>query len=446
MKFLVQVQGLLTLFLSIAAVPAVWAQNATPMSLSDAIELAVKSNRQLQASRQGNEAALSGVGQARGAFLPRLDVIEGFTYSDKPTLVFSNLLDQASFKQSNFAVGSLNQPSPLTNLSSQIRLEQPLYTGGKLSASLGQAKASAEASRETIKRTEQEVVLAAIEAYYRVLLADGNVRVVDKAFESARAQLERSRDLYEKGLAVRADYLRTQVLMGSLERERMEAENLVTLNHSRLRQALGVDEGQFELTDPVNADNAPLEELGFLKTRAKECRPDIKAALKEVERSQENIRAARAAYYPSLGLITQIESNTRKFGGSGESFAVFVNARWNLFNGFATQEKVVEEEALHKRAKLLHEDLLQAADLEVETAYLGLVTSRRQVTVARENVAQAQEALRMTADRYSAGLVRNVDVLDGETVLKKAEQDLLLAQVSSQIFRARLKLATGERP
>jgi outer membrane protein TolC len=84
--------------------------------------------------------------------------------------------------------------------------------------------------------------------------------------------------------------------------------------------------------------------------------------------------------------------------------------------------------------------------LEVEKAYLGLITSRKQVVVARENVAEAQEALRMMADRYAAGLVRNVDVLDDETALKKAEQDLLSAQVNSQIFRARLKLATGERP
>ncbi len=446
MKFLVKVQGIIMLFLSIAWVPVVYAQKVTPITLSDAIQLAVKNNRQLQAARQGTEAALSGVGQARGAFFPRLDVIEGFTYSDKPTLVFSNLLDQASFKQTNFAVSSLNQPTPLTNLSSQIRLEQPLYTGGKLSANLGQAKASAEASRESTKRTEQEVVVGVIEAYYQVLLADGNAKVVDKALESARAQLKRSKDLYEKGLAVRADYLRTQVLMGGLERERMEAENLVIINHSRLRQALGVDAGQFGLIDPVKVDNTPLEDLGSLKIRAKEQRPDLKAALKEVERSQASIQAARAAYYPSLGLVTQIESNTRKFSRSGESFAVFVNARWNLFNGFTTQEKVVETEALHKRAKLLHEDLLRGADLEVETAYLGLVTSRRQVAVARENVVQAQEALRMTADRYTAGLVRNVDVLDGETALKKAEQDLLLAQVRSQIFRARLKLATGERP
>jgi len=446
MEFLVKAQGIVFFLLSLAAVPAVMAQNVTSINISDAIQLAVKYNRQLQASRQGTEATLSGVGQARAAFLPRLDVVEGFSYSDKPTLVFSSLLDQASFKQSNFAINALNEPAPLTNLSSQLRLEQPLYSGGRLSANLGQAKAAAEASREITKRTEQEVVVGAIEAYYQVLLAEGNLKVVHKALDAARAQLERTKDLYDKGLVVRADYLRTQVLMGSLERESMEADNSVAVSHSHLRHMLGADDSRFALSDGVREDSAPLEDLNLLQARAKEIRPDLKAAVKEIERSQESIRAARAAYFPSLGLVSQYESNTRRFSGSGESFAVFVNARWNLFNGFATQEKVVEEEALHKRAKLLHEDLLHGADLQVEKAYLGLITSRRQVTVARENVAQAEEALRMTADRYTAGLARNVDVLDGETALKKAEQDLLLAQVGSQIFRARLKLATGERP
>ena len=208
---------------------------------------------------------------------------------------------------------------------------------------------------------------------------------------------------------------------------------------------LGADDKGFELTDPVGEDSAPLDPLSVLKQRAREMRPDLRAAAQEVERSQQSIRVARAAYYPSVALVTQYESNTQKFSSSAENFAVFVSARWNLFSGFATQAKVTAEEALYKRAQLLHEDRLHAAALEVENAYLGLHASRRQVAVARENVAQAQEALRITADRYTAGLARNVDVLDGETALKRAEQDLLLAQVNSQVFRARLGLATGER-
>jgi outer membrane protein TolC len=422
----------------------VTAQEIPKLSLQEAIDLAVTRNRQLRAAGERQEAAARGVGQARGAFFPRVDIVEGFSYTDKPTLVFSSLLDQASFKQQNFALSSLNNPTPLTNLSSQIRLEQPLYTGGRLSANLAQARANAEAFEETAKRMRQEVIFRVTEAYYTSLLADGNLQVVERALRSARAHMERAEDLFNKGLAVRADFLRTEVLAGSLERERLEAENAVTISRSRLRQLMGIDAKQFQLTERVGADALPIEDLDALAARAKEVRPDLKVREKELEKAGEMVRVAEADYFPSLGFATQFEGNTRKFTSSGESFAVFLTARWNLFNGFTTQEKVKEAQAQLRQAQLLRDDLAQTVAIDVEEAYLSLLAARRQVTVASENVSQAEESLRILRDRYDAGLARNIDVLDGETALKRAEQDLLRAQVFSQIFRSRLKLATGD--
>jgi OMF family outer membrane factor len=420
------------------------AQEARSLNLHDAIELALKNNRQLQAAEQYKEAARSMASQARGAFFPRVDIIEAFNYSDKPTLVFSNLLDQSSFKQQNFAINSLNNPTPLTNLASQLRLEQPLYTGGKLSANLGQATAFAEASEETARRTRQETIASVTEAYYRVLLAEGDLEVINKSLTSAGAHLERTKDLFAKGLAVRADVLRTQVLVGSFEREKMQAENAIAVSRTQLQYLLGEAVARYRLTEQPSTDELPIEELDRLVSTARRSRPDVKAAEKEVARAKEIVRVAQADYYPVLSFITQVESNTRKFTSSAENFAVFVNARWNLFNGFATQEKVVEAQALMRRAELLRDDLMQVVAKEVEQLRLGLNVARRQVGVARENVAQGEESLRILQDRYHVGLARNVDVLDSEAALKQAEHDLLRAQINSQIFRARLNLATGQ--
>ena len=420
------------------------AQDRRTLGLQEAIQLALTGNRQLQAANEQQEAAARGIGQARGAFFPRLDIIEGFTYTDKPTLVFSSLLDQANFKQQNFALGSLNHPTPLTNLSSQIRLEQPLYAGGKLSANLAQAKADAEASKETARRTQHEVIFRVIESYYNALLAEGNLQVIDRALRSARSHLARAKDFFEKGLVVQSDFLRSQVLAGTLERERLEAENAVTITQSRLKQLMGVGAEKFQLAEQVEADILPVEELDALTVRAKGLRPDLKVREKEMEKAAEMVRMAEADFFPSLGFATQFEGNTRRFTSSGESFAVFVTARWNLFNGFATQEKVKQAQAHLRQAQLLRDDLAQVVALDVEEAYLGLLATRRQVTVASENVREAEESLRIIRDRYSVGLARNIDVLDGESTLKRAEQDLLQARVYTQIFRSRLKLATGE--
>lgn len=446
MKLLLWVHGIsffaVTVFLSSPG----FAQQSEPLSLTEAIQLALKNNRQIQAAVQQREAASNGVGQARAGFLPSIDIVEGFTYSDKPTLVFSSLLDQASFKERNFAIGSLNEPTPLTNLSNQIRLEQPLYTGGRLTANLMQARATEEASQEITRRTQQEVVAQVTEAYYHALLAEGNIQVVDKALRSARAHQDRAKDFFDKGLVVRSDFLRTQVLVGSLEREKIEAENAVTITRSRLRHLLGIEEERVHLTEQVKEDAAPVGDLPGLISEARKLRPDVKASEKEVERAAEAVNGAQAGYYPSLGFVSQFEGNTRKFSSSGESFAVFLTARWNLFNGFATQEKVAEALALLNRARVVREDLVQRVALEVERAYLSLMAARRQIAVARENVSQAEESLRIVRDRYAIGLARNIDVLDGEAAVKKAEQDLLQTRVNSQIFRARLNLAGGQAP
>jgi outer membrane protein TolC len=298
--------------------------------------------------------------------------------------------------------------------------------------------------QEIAARSRQEMVAQVVEAYYDVLLAEGNLEVMGRALASARAQARRAADLFEKGLVVRSDLLRTQVLVGSLEREQLTAGNAVTVSRSRLRHVLGAEGDEFRLTESVEEDHLAIEELPSLVARARGLRPDLKATEKEVDRATESIRVAQADYYPSVGLVTHYEGNTRKFSSSGENFAVFVTANWNLFNGFATQEKVAEAEALLRRAQLLRDDLKDSLSIDVEENYLGLRTSRAQVIVARDNVAQADESLRIVKDRYSAGLARNVDVLDGEVALKSAEQDLLRAQVSSQIFRARLNLATGQ--
>jgi outer membrane protein TolC len=156
------------------------------------------------------------------------------------------------------------------------------------------------------------------------------------------------------------------------------------------------------------------------------------------------VDVARADYYPSLSFVSQYESNTQKFTSSSENFAVFVTARWNLFNGFATQEKIAEARALLRRAQLLRDDLFHRVAKEVEQNLLALTVARRQVAIALQNVSQGEESLRIIKDRYSAGLARNVDVLDGEAALEQTEQDLLRARVNSQISRAHLNLATGQ--
>ena len=87
------------------AVP-LWAQD--PLSLRDAVRLAIRENKAIAGTTAGARASEARITQARGGMLPKINYSESFTRSDNPVFVFSSLLTQHQFGVENFAIGALN--------------------------------------------------------------------------------------------------------------------------------------------------------------------------------------------------------------------------------------------------------------------------------------------------------------------------------------------------
>ncbi len=414
------------------------------LTLGAAIRTALAHNRVLNATRQQNLAAQAGLTQARAGLLPRLDADETFSETNNPTLVFSNLLNQQRFTQDRFAIDSLNHPSSLSNFETRIRVEQPLFTGGKLLAGLNAAQQGVAAAEGQQARAEQETVFQTRGAYYGVLLADANLSAVARALASAREHLDTARALLDRGVVLRSDLLRAEVLVGSLERQRIDADNATRTARSRLSYAMGTD-GDIRLRDtdawPVFDTPPSLEQSTEIALRQ---RPDVQALDHEWRRNEAALRQAQADYLPSLGVIGQYDLNSEKLSQTGDSYAVFIGAKWNLFGGLATTGKTREAAAQAACSRLLREDLAARVRVEVEQAWRGLTGAAQQAEVAERNQQQAQENLSIVRDRYAGGLARSVDVLDAVATAEQAEVELLQARVNRQVRHAELDLATAQ--
>ena len=106
-----------------------WAQD--PMSLKEAVHLALNQNKAIEASVAARKAAESRIAEARGGYLPKVNYSESWTRSDNPVFVFSSLLTQHQFGEQNFQIGALNKPGFLNNFQSQVTADQPLYDAGQ---------------------------------------------------------------------------------------------------------------------------------------------------------------------------------------------------------------------------------------------------------------------------------------------------------------------------
>jgi outer membrane protein len=420
------------------------------ISLAQAMALAMRNNRVLKAAELESEAGSLRADTARGALLPRLDATENFSNTDSPPLVFSNLLSQEDFTQSDFALDKLNHPSPFSNFQSQVRLSQPLFAGGRLFAAFRAARFGAAAERWRAIRARQQVRYAVVQSYHRAVLAEQRLGVIERALAAARAHLTRARNLERQGMVVKADVLRTNVRVGSLEEKQLSAQSGLRIAWASLAHTLGdEDERLAPLKEPPQLSAPPpaaRQRLEALIAEARGARPEVKIAQERVAQAKEAVTIARAGYLPSVSVNATYENDTQHFSRAGNSYSVFVAGRLNLFNGLATRASVDAASAELDRTKELREDLLHAVALEVESTYRTLTSARKSLVVARGNDTYAGEALKILEDRYGSGLATNVEVLDAETNREEAAMQLAEAKVAVLLDAAALELAVGRPP
>src|SRR5436309_1195491 len=103
--------------LTVAAAPLLAQQ---PLTLRQAVDLALISNPLATASKAGEAEAEARIRQERSGYLPRVQFSESFQRSNNPVFVFSSLLTQHQFSQANFAVDGLSRPDALNNYQSRL--------------------------------------------------------------------------------------------------------------------------------------------------------------------------------------------------------------------------------------------------------------------------------------------------------------------------------------
>src|ERR1043165_1029412 len=99
--------------LVVLAIAPLWAQD--PMSLRDAVRLALRENRSIASTSAGTRASEARIAEARSGIFPKINYSESISRSNNPVFVFSSLLTQHQFGVDNFNIGPLNRPDALNN-------------------------------------------------------------------------------------------------------------------------------------------------------------------------------------------------------------------------------------------------------------------------------------------------------------------------------------------
>jgi len=432
-----------TLTIAILALTSTFV-GAQGLTLDDAVTTALVNNPEVRAASERAAASAERLEGGKSHRLPKIGLSESFVYTDNPAEVFALSLNQGRFDMQEFFLSDPNNPDPLSTWITRVDLSVPVYTGGKLSARIGQARSMATAEEHSYARTRQKVAFETITAYINLAKAREHVALLEKARATTAEHVRLAEQYAAQGVILEADVLQAKVYLSQMDDLLTQAANGASLAQAALNFQLGADQTLPRQLAPLPPAQPIVGDIEGWISASLEDRDDLAAARLKLEAGRLEEKAVRPGYFPEVAVLGHYDLyDDRIFGANGHSGSVMAVAKIDLFGGGS--DNAARAAARHETAGF-EADIRRFEEgvrLEVQQAWLNLATARTRLTTALDAFAAAREALRVRESRFKQGLDKMTDLLDAETALREAEMRELIARYDVALDTDRLRYAAG---
>jgi outer membrane protein TolC len=317
---------------------------------------------------------------------------------------------------------------------------QQIAVAAKASATAYIAKAELEVARRGL-------IATVINLYYTSLSADRRVAIAKRAADEAASFTKLTDQREQARESAHADVVKAQLLEQQRQRELQNA----TIEAQKARLDLGI----LLFPDPRStytlnaAAPSSLSTRGEIEAAAGKSNPELQSALASVRASSLGVTAARAAYLPDLGLSVAYGIDAPEFaihspdGVKNLGYSATATIDIPVWDWFSTQHKVKQAQIQRDVAKVTLSATQRRLIAQLEEAYAEAETAQNQITSLDLSVKTAEESLKLTRLRYTAGEATVLEVVDAQASLISAETAREDGSIRYQAALANLQLLTG---
>jgi outer membrane protein len=434
-------------------VGALMAQQAPPppgLTLSQAVEGALRNYPSIRVSQEQINAAAAGIQLARTAYLPRVDVLAQANRATRNN-VFGLLLPQSVIpSMSGPVLGTNNFGTAWGSAIGTLVTWEP-FDFGTRRASVAAASAARTQSEATLKRTQFDVTVAAADAYVTLVAALETVRAAQAGVDRAEVLSRTIGALVNAQLRPGADVSRAQAELAAARTQLIQAQQAVEVGRANLSQFVGREPEQITVSAPNLLRLPPEQTVAPVDTATNPLSVEQSAV---VEQLKSQLKILERSYFPRFFLQgsayargTGAETN----GTNLEGLNGLGPTTQDYALGFTVTFPVMD------RASIQAREAGQSANIRAETArYQQIATdlkARWNVAVATLRgarnvaantpiqVAAARAATEQATARYRSGLGNIDEVAEAQRLLTQSEIDDALARLS--VWRGLLGVATA---
>ena len=416
---------------------------STPLSLDQAVSLALGRNPDLRAASHRIGVADAHIAEAASAFYPRIDARLSYGRTDNPAQAFGMIVSQRRFSTTT----DVNDPGATQNWRPELVATLSLFRGFQDASGLEAARKGAEIAALERTAIRNALAQAVAETYYLHLAAKQQIDVTGASVKAVESELVEARKRFEAGAVLKSDVLSLEVRLASAKDNEVRARNGVEHARTSLRVLLGLSPGEsVELaTDvPPRDPSLPRDQAEAL-ARAAASRPEPAAAARLIEMRKSEVSAERGAWLPSLDAFASYGQDAPDLVLSGrqDNWAVGFSVDLPIFRGFQTRARVASAERRVDEARAMEDKVRLVIEQEVRVAVLHRDEALERIFVTERAVAAAEEALRLVREQYQAGTATVSRYLEAEAALADARSRSISGHTDVRRAEAELRKAIG---
>lgn len=430
MTFKIKFNIFTLIFLLLVTATSFAKESSSVLTLEDASSLALKNYELISIGRETVVQGKEDVWKVISQIMPVVTVDGRYTtYSE----------------QKESSSGFLIQPEDSSRI--DVKLKQPLYSGGRATSAYNQAKQSLEIKKNLFELTKEEVIILTASSFYNVLKSKGDVAIKGGAHKRALEHRKAARLRLKVGSGTKADLLSAEAEEAGANAEVIRADGALVDSYIVLERLIGEEYSLVDtlFVEPV-ATKVDLNDIDTYLKQALINRKELKNSIANKEIAELGVRFVKGSFLPTLSLEGQYSyreqtPETTFFQNEQASASVVFN--YPVFEGGLRKAELDESVSLLRQAELRLALTRKDIEVEVRRNYNNVVYLNNLIKSFSKQRDFAEENYQIIFKQYRLGLVGSVEVTTADSLFVKSERDFLAVKFDYEMAKLHLNKSIG---
>jgi outer membrane protein len=403
--------------------------SAYSITIENALKSSLINNLEIKLEKNNSLAAKESVNQSISSYFPSI-ILQGSISESEVT----NIKSQSGILSSGYDL----EPS-----SASITISQNIFNGFANYYSLIKSKTDLKSQNLIYENKKQEIILATLESYYNVILAEKNFVSFKDNFTAIKKRYNSAQAEFEAGILSKTDVAFAKTRMSAAKIALINSDINYEKAKNIFRDITGVEAKDLKFQSIKSKEIFEKEQ--FIEN-VKSGSFAIRLATLDVKSKNASTGIARSSLLPKISLNAS-QTEYYDYSSTVDQFdneTINATVTWQIFNSGSSLSKVRQAERFKNSSYINQLIVIRDTLNKANFSHSQYVISSETVDAAKIALESAEFAYNGTVIEQEVGERTLLDVLDARQQLLNSEIDLFKEQRNEQIIEARLLYLKGD--